>query len=595
MWAEQRHKRSAAGILRPLAPLFESSRHYSLEKSGRDALAGLTGSVLAVPQAMAYALIAGVDPQYGIYAAIIQSVVGALFTSCEHLATGPTNTQSLLIASTVHRLAGGDPQRYLQLVFALAFIKGVIQLALAAVRFGDLVRYVSQSVIAGLSSGAGILIIVGQIPAFLGITVDKDSSLPGALGHVARMTPHLDEWSGRAVAIGIGCVIVVLAVRSISRLLPGALLAVILAAGVVASQGWDAQGVPVIGALPSGLPALIPPPLNWTDAQALFGGALALALLGMLEAVAIAKTLNDGRRVDANQEFIAQGLANLVSSFFQCIPGSGSFTRSALDKAAGGRTRFSAVFNALFTAAIFGVLAAQAKYIPKASLAAVLFVIAFGLIDVGYFRRILRSRRADAAVFAATLLATLLAPLEFAIFIGIFLNLGLYVRQSSRLHMAEMVQSPSGRFMETPIADRRGEKPVVLVQVEGELFFGVADDMRDRLDALYHSEARVVILRLRRTHSIDSTVLAVLEQFVRQMQAAQRHVLLCGVRNDLMRVIRDYGLLEVVGRDNVFRSSEGVFGSVRQAVERARQLVGRSIDADALRLDDDDEAFVYEI
>lgn len=581
---------------RPFLPLVDTSRHYSLSKLRRDLLAGLTVSVVEVPQAMAYALIAGVPPQYGLYTSIIQGIIGALLSSCEHLTTGPTNTQSLLIASTVVRLSGSDPQRYLQLVFALTLLKGLIQLGFAAANLGNMVRYVSRSVIVGVSAGAGVLIMVGQVPNFIGIASDSTRHLPGVLGQIERMLPHLGDANWRCAALGAGCLAVVLAVRSISKLLPSALLAVVLAAGVVAALGWDLS-LPVVGHLPKALPTFGLPAFTWTDAEALMGGALALALLGMLESVAIAKTIAGrmGERINPNQEFLAQGVANALSSFFHCIPGSGSFTRSALDYAAGAQTRFAAVFNALFVGAIFWLLAAQARYIPLTSLAAILMVIAVGLIEWTYLVRVLRSNRADAGVCIITFCATLLAPLEFAIFIGIFLNIGLYLRQASRLHVAEMVQTPGGRFLETPLADRCGNRKVILLQVEGDLFFGVADELQDRLRALPQGELKVVIFRLRRTHSIDSTVLNVLEQFVRQMQSCGRHVIFCGVRDELMGVLKRYGLVETIGKDNVFRTGSGVFASVKQAIERARQLVGSSIDADAIEIEDDGDELSYEI
>ena len=327
-------------LLRPFLPTVETVRHYSLFKLRKDLLAGLTVSVVEVPQSMAYALIAGVPAQYGLYTSIIQGVIGALLSSSEHITTGPTNTQSLLIASAVMRIADPSvqPQYYLHLVFALTFLKGLIQLAFAAARFGEMVRYVSQSVIVGVAAGAGVLIAVGQIHNFLGITVEHTKHLPGVMGMIERMWPHLHEVNRLSLLIGAISLGVCVAARAISKFMPAALLAIITGAVIVAAMG-KVHALPVVGELPRGVPELQVPLASWTQANALFPGALALALIGVLEAVAIAKSIatHTGERISANQECFAQGLKNLLSSFAQCIPGSASFTRSALDYAAGRR------------------------------------------------------------------------------------------------------------------------------------------------------------------------------------------------------------------------------------------------------------------
>ncbi len=356
--------------------------------------------------------------------------------------------------------------------------------------------------------------------------------------------------------------------------------------------------MPLIRPLPPSFAHFQPPRINWALSEQLFGGALALAVIGMLESVAIAKAIaaKTGETISANQEFFAQGLKNFISSFFQCIPGSGSFTRSALDYAAGAETRFAAVFNAMFVALIFFLFGSLAAYIPRATLAAVLFVIAYGLIDWRYAVRVSRSSRSDAIVCIATFLATLFAPLEYAIFTGIFLNIGLYLRQASQLHLNEMLPSPLGRpFIETPIHDSSGHKRVIFLQLEGDLFFGVADELSDRLASLAQTGVRVAIIRLKRTHSIDATALHVLEKFIETMREHDGYVILCGVKPELMQVMRKYGLLDLIGRDNVFESRGEVFESAKQALARARELTTGSIDTRPLEAQIDDEPLTYEI
>lgn len=572
-------------------PALASARQYSFAKLRRDLLAGLTVAVVEVPQAMAYALIAGVPPQYGLYTSIIQGAIGALLSSSNHVTSGPTNTQALLIASAVTRLADpvNAPQVYLQLVTLLTLLKGLMLLVMAVARFGDLLRYVSRSVIVGLSSGAGVLIAVGQLGPFLGIVVDEKSRLPGVIGTLADLVPRLGQAELWPIALGCISVAVILAARLISPLAPGSLLAVLVGGAIVAASGV-VEGPHVVGALPAALPGFALPVATLDQVRSLLPGAAALAVVGIVETVAIAKTLagRTGERISADQEFFAQGAQNAIASFFQCMPGSASFSRSALDLAAGAQTRFAAVFNAGFVAAIFLLFGAWARHIPLASLSAVLIVIAVGLIDWPTVRRLARTSRGDFAVAVVTFAATLLAPLEYAVFIGIFLNIALYLRRASKLHLAEVVPTAGGPFLERPILDRSGERQVVFLQLEGELFFGVADELQDQLAAVQRSGARVVILRLKRTHSIDATVLHVLETFTADMRRRGGHVLLCGVRDELMRRLRGYGLIDQLGRENVFEASVGVWSSAKRALKRARELVGRSIDETGFEEDQDE-------
>jgi len=587
-------------LLQPFRPPFETARHYNWHKFRKDIVAGLTVSVVEVPQAMAYALIAGVPPQYGLYTSVIQGIIGALLSSSEHMTTGPTNTQSLLIASAVHRLASptADPELYLQLVFALTMLKGLIQLGFAAASMGNMVRYVSRSVISGLVSGAGFLIFFGQLPALLGITAGRGNDAAGVLGPLVRLAHHCREVNLRAAAVGLGVIAVVLAARRISKFFPGALLAVIASAAVVWGAGWTAGQLPLIDQLPRSFPHFHVAHVGWQQAEELFGGALALAVIGMLESVSIAKSIavRSGEKISANQEFFAQGLKNFTSSFFQCIPGSGSFTRSSLDYAAGAETRFAAVFNACFVGIIFWLLAEQAHFVPRASLAGVLIVIAIGLVEWSYIPRVRRSNRTDVIVCLATFFATLLVPLEYAIFAGVLLNIGLYLRTASHLHVNEMVPgTPGGPFIERELRDRAGNRPVVLLQVEGDLFFGVADELSDRLATVVRGGARVVVLRLRRTHSIDATALDALEHFTRDFQGIGGHVILCGVRPHLAPVLENFGVIGLIGKENFFQTAPGIFGSAKLALARAQTLLGRSLDLDRLNAENDEQTWSYDI
>ncbi len=588
-------------LLWPIALPLAEARKYSVRKFRGDLIAGLTVAVVAVPQSMAYALIAGINPIYGLYGAIIQVVLGALLGSSNHLVTGPINTLSLITASAVSRLAEGDAQLYLEMVFMLTLMSGLIQMAFAVTRMGGLVKYVSHSVIVGFTAGAGVLIAARQVAPFLGIATEQaPKRLPGLLGVIEQVWPRLHQIDHQAIIVGLAALAIVIISVRISRMVPGPLLAVLAGSIIVVVSGWTDGQVKLVGELPrASLSEIVGlPNMSWEMAEALFGGALAVALVGMVEAFGIGKAIADrtGQTLQSNKEFFAQGLTNTISSCFHCMPGSGSFSRSALNHAAGARTCFAAIMCGGFVLLIFLLFAGPAKYIPYPALAAVLFVISYGLIDWRYFIRVARSSHADALVVAVTFLATILVPLEFAIFIGVFVNFALYVHKASQLQMSEMVPLPTGPFLERPIRDKRGNQAVVFLQTEGALFFGVADELRDRLTELSHSPARVVIIRLKRTLSVDATVLGVIERFIEEMRRRDGYVLLCGVKPELETHLRSYGLVRLLGEENFFVTSQGIFASATQALRRAKHLVGTSLDTSDLPRDvHDGEEWCYEI
>ncbi|HEV7301704.1 MAG TPA: SulP family inorganic anion transporter [Tepidisphaeraceae bacterium] len=584
----------------PLAPALATFRNYNRHKLRRDFVAGLTVSVVELPQAIAYALIAGVPPEYGLYTSVIQGILGALLSSSEHLTSGPTNTQSLLIAAAVTRVAGGMGEDvggavYLQLVFTLTLLKGLIQLAFWGGRFANLVQFISRSVILGVSTGAGVLILSGQLAYFLGVPKADANRLWGVPSDLVRIWPNLSDTNPYAVGIGVGTIALILVARLISRFFPGALLAVVISATLVAVLGWE-ERMQVVGAIPVHLPQFTLPTLDLDAWSQLLPGALALAMLGSIESIAIAKTIagRSGEQVSPNQEVFTQGLKNTLSSFFQCIPGSASFTRSALDYDAGAETRVAAILNGCFVAAMFFLLADYARFIPYATLAGILFVVAWGLLERSYFTRVYRANRSDAVVFAATFLSTILLPLQYAVFIGIFLNIAFVLRVSSRLHIAQMVQTEGGGFMERPIYDRAGEQKVIFVQLEGELYFAVADQLREQLTAIRRSSVRVAILRLKQIHSIDATILHVLEDFAKEMRQRNGHVILCGLRDETLKPIQAYGLEQIISKENLFMTGPGLFDGAKLALQRARVLVGTSIDASRFKADDEGD-LTYEI
>ncbi len=577
--------RASAGrlLLGPFADaglhLARTLGHYDRSKARADLIAGLTVALVAIPQSMAFAQIAGVPPIYGLYTAIIGAAVGALLTSSSHLAIGPTNTMSLLVFAVIGTMAGATEDEKVRVMVSLTLIAGALQLAFAVARMGQMVRYVSHSVIVGFAAGAGVLIAVGQVPAFLGMsTADIHSAYHGVPEKIDQLLRAADNPSLRPIVAGTLSLLTILACRRISKLLPAYLIAVIVGGLLVWAAGWGEDDLRLVGDLPRGLPPLILPSLHWPALEPLLGPALAIALLGMIEAYGIGKTIagRTGERINANQEFVCQGFTNLVGACFRCLPSTGSFSRTALNYEAGAKTQIAGFFVAAFVAVTFLLLAPAARYIPMASIAAILFVVAFGLIDWRHFRKLCRSNQADAAVTLGTFAATVLIPLDYAVFVGVFLNIALYLRRARQVYITEMLETPDAPtgFVERPLHRNTTDREVVFLQVEGNLFFASADELSDRFAALVTGPTKVVILRLKRTHLVDATVMDVIESFAEQMRAKGGHLILTGLRERMAQRLRAYGVMAAVGEDNVFVSDQDQpFGSARAAVARAKQLL----------------------
>ena len=568
----------AAPFLAPLKRFGFAAANYNLKSLRADALAGLTVSFVSVPQAMAYALIAGVPAQYGLYTIIIQCFLNTIFGSHPILSVGPTNTQALLTASIVGILAPGDPALYLSLVISLTLIKGVIQILMSEARLGQLVKFVSSPVIVGFTAGAAILIGCGQMNNFLGFAVERSpGDWPGIVGIGQRLIPHLWETSPYAIVIGLIALAIVLITRRMSRMIPGPLIAILGSAAIVFLLGLSNHQLTLFSPIPSAVPSFQLPAFSMEILDNLLVGATALAVLGMLEAYSIGRaiTAKRGGTISANSELFSQGIINFLSSFFMCIPGSGSFARSALNEFSGAKTCFSSIANSGCVLVLVLLIKVIFPFIPQTAIAAILFVVAFGLIDVRFMGRLYRANKFDFAVCIATLLATLLLPLAYAVFVGIAINIALYLQQSTQLRMHELIHNPAtGHFHELQAdGDGQSKKDMVFLHLEGDLYFALADELQIQLAKAGRASSHSVILRLKHVHSIDSSSLGVIEQFVEDAKGQGKHVILAGVHSGIRKSLKRFGIIDLVGREHVFYATSQRFEASKKAIAHARELI----------------------
>jgi SulP family sulfate permease len=397
-----------------------------------DLMAGLTGAVVVLPQGVAFATLAGLPPQYGLYAAMLPCIVAALFGSSRLMVTGPANAISLTTMALIAPLAAAGSPHYVQLVLSLSFLVGAMQLLLGLARVGAIVERVPHSVVVGFTAGAALLIMVNQLPAALGLSLARGNSPWQQLQAVAM---HLGQLQWPALLAALLTVGVAVAARPLNRWVPAMLLAVLAGTFGAKLLAWLVPSWPVLAtvqALPGPLPPLSWPDLSLDTVRSLFGPTLVMTLLALTEATAIAKAVarqyND--TLDGNREFIGQGLANLVGAFFSSMPASGSFNRSGVNVEAGARTPLAAASAAVFLVLILSGVAPLATHLPLAVVAGLLFVVARGLIDTAEMRRLWSEEPLERVPLAVTLIGTVTLSLEWAILLGI--TSALLVRRAAR-------------------------------------------------------------------------------------------------------------------------------------------------------------------
>jgi SulP family sulfate permease len=586
----ERHTASAwNGALFRYIPALDSLRSYSLSALTSDTMAGLTVAAVAVPQAMAYAQIAGLPPQYGLYTAIVMTTVGALLDSSKQLINGPTNAISIAVLSA---LVGFSDAERIPAAILLTLLVGAIQTGISLLRLGDLTRYVSHSVIVGFTLGAAVLLVLDQLKNMLGLRA-AGSGEDHFLKRVWLTLSNVDQTNRSALLVGVATIVIALALRWINRRLhlrlPDLLLAVIAAAGLVWAWNLDDQGVPVVGAIPAHLPTFQVPAVEWPRIHSLSTSALAIALLGLLEAIAMAKAIaaQTRQKLDINQQCLSEGVANLSGSFFQCFPGSGSLTRSNINAQAGAQTQWSGVISAVAVALTVVLFAPYAYYIPKAGLAGILMLSAWRLVDRHQLMYYLRTTRFDAWIVLLTAIAAVAVSIEFCVLIGVFASFVLYVPQAARAHLTELVMTQERVVRERHESDVPCRR-IRIFSLEGELFFGAAPQLEQHLEAIaatVDEGARVVVLRLKRVRNADAVCMSALDHFIDRMHNAGVTVLLCGVRPDLMKVIDSSGLSRRLGTERVFVFQEtGMFWtSTLEAVRFAYEIIGDDVCDDCPR------------
>ncbi len=539
-----------------------------------DFLAGLTGAIVVLPQGVAFATIAGMPPEYGLYAGMIPAIIAALFGSARYLVSGPTTAASIVLFSALSVHADPGTAEYVKLALTLTFMVGIMELGLGLARMGALVNFISHSVVIGFTAGAAILIGAKQLKNFFGVEIPRGGHLPEILYHFYEQIPNIN-WYVTTVAL-----VTLLSGIAFKKWVPR--IPHMIAAMVIGSLvgylfnvtlGQEVTGIKTVGALPSSLPPLSSPDFSLDTIKMLAGSAMAVTMFALTEAVSIGRSLaaRAGDRIDGNQEFIGQGLSNIFGSFFSGYVATGSFNRSGLNYQAGARTPLAAVFAGLLLMVIVVLVAPLAAYLPNAAMAGILFMVAYGLIEFKEIRHILHASKRDAAVLIVTFLGALFLELETAIFSGILLSLILYLEKVSRPSIVTRTPDPrlpNRAFSSDPTLPQCPQ--LRIIRIDGSLFFGSISHVQEAFDRFREQfpEQKHLAIVCQGINFADISGCEALVQEAQQRKAMGGALYLINVKQGLWDALDRCGALEEIGERRVFQSKAAALHAIFQKLDK---------------------------
>ncbi len=492
-----------------------------------DLFAGITNAIIVLPQGIAYALIAGLPPEYGLYAAMVPAMIAAVLGSSWHLISGPTAALSIVVFSVAGQHAEPGTDTYVETVLALTLLVGVFQLLLTLGNLGKLIDFVSHTVVIGFTAGAGALIFTNQLRHVLGIDLPDGLSFWQTLSHLYGSVSLADPSS---VTVALSVLAVTFGLQRFSPRSPH--MAAGLVAGALVAAALDAGdgALRMVGEIPQSLPPFRIPDIDPATAFEMLPGVAAVGLLGLVEAVSIARAIatRSGQLISGNREFFGQGMSNLVGSLFSCYVSSGSFTRSGVNYDSGARTPLSGIFAGLALAVVVVAFAPLAARLPLAAMGSILLIVAYRLLLWGHIRTIVQTSKADTVVLGATFFSVLFLPLEAAIYIGIATSLAIYAFRAPRPWTMRME-------MEESFGDDK-----VVARLNGPLFFGVVARVSSRIRSC---DKPFVVLAVDGISYIDVAGAEMLVMEARRCAGKGGGLLLCGLRPDTRRTLERGGFI----------------------------------------------------
>ena len=538
-------------------PILDWLPNYDKANLSGDLTAGITVGVMLIPQGMAYAMLAGLPPIYGLYASTIPLILYAILGTSRQLAVGPVAVVSLLIASGVGALAEVGSESFIGLAILLSLMIGVIQLLMGIFKVGFLVNFLSHPVLSGFISAAAIYIAFSQLKHILGIDIPR--------GKVYETAYNIYVKSGDVnfvtMAVGLGGIAVIIILRKINRRIPFPLIVVLLGLGVGYALGLDSYGVSIVKDVPMGLPGFVVPTFSSESIYALLPIALTIALIGFTESIAVAKSIQKKHKnyeVDASQELLALGAANIGGAFFQAFPTMGGFARSAVNDQSGAKTGLAGIISASVVILTLLFLTEYFYFLPKAVLASIIIVAVFGLIDFKEGKHLWKTDRKDFTMFMITAVATLSLGVEQGILVGVVVSIiGLLIRVSYP-HIAELgLDAKSKKYLNVDRFEHiNPEDEVLIVRLDAQLFFANTRFFQDKLKSLEEKRENVkaVILDSRGINGMDSTAIHALQDLVADYHKRDIRFLMTNVKGPVRDVMRKTKLRAKIGEDNFFLS-----------------------------------------
>lgn len=544
-------------------PILEWLPEYNSAFLKGDLVAGLTVGIMLIPQGMAYAMLAGMPPIYGLYASIIPLILYAIFGTSRQLAVGPVAMISLLIAAGVGGLTT-NLSEFIQLTILLALMVGVIQLLMGIFRLGFLVNFLSHPVIAGFTSAAALIIGCSQLKHLLGIEIPRSNHIHEIIGNAIA---NFDAINFKTLTIGLVAIGLIFFVKKIKLPIPGPLLAVMFGISIVWILGWNNQGVKIVGEVPDGLPIFEIPNINFENVKALLPIAITISFISFMQSISIAKSIqiknnaskksNNQYQIIPNQELIALGLMNIGGSFFQSLPTTGGFARTAVNVQNGAKTGIAPIISATVIALTLLFLTPLFYYLPNAILASIIMVAVYGLIDFQKAKQLWRTDRGDFLMMLATFLGTLAFGIEEGILIGVVLSLGLIIFRTTQPHTAVLGKIPDkphykniNRFKQLEIRE-----DILIIRFDARLYFANVNFFKEKIEteiSKKEKELKLFILDADSMNGMDSSGVHAIEEMIQYCEDRKIQFYFVGVKGPIRDVFHKAGVFEKIGADHFF-------------------------------------------
>jgi SulP family sulfate permease len=550
----------------------ELFKNYKLKYLKSDAAAGISVAAISLPQVMAYAMIAGLNPVYGIYTFVISTLAATFTGTSSYMIVGPTNIVAVTIASTLNSLDIIGPSNYLQGVLILTFLTGIIQIVLTALKLGNLVNFVSDSVIQGLTIAVALIIAGSQLSKLLELPVKYGGNMISSLKLVILNLEHTNYY---ALLIGLITLAVILLCEKLFPKLPSYLTAILISVVLVYVFNWQDQ-LELVGKFESSIPKFNFFEMNWNLINRLWSSALSIAIIGFIQVLSIVKYMEKQTEelAEIEKEFMGQGITNIICSFFNGFAITGSFTKSFANYEAGAKTRISELISGLSVLLAVVVLGPIVRLIPISSLAVVVIFVAFKMIDLEEIKKNLKSTKMDLVVFLLTFITAIFTPrLDYAIYAGVIVSIIFVLKTTSEIDYSYISYEDQE---ENEFSDEDYKKikddSYIIINLAGIMQFNAAEDLRERLNKAFQEE-KIFLIRMRDVSDLDMTMIEELKKFVQKVKDSNGEVIFSGVSVEIYELFENYQFIEEIGKANIFRKEADIFNSTKNAIKKAEVKV----------------------